>query len=38
MWDEVNAPFGVKPLLAGNAGVQMGGWFTKEITGPEDFC
>jgi TRAP-type mannitol/chloroaromatic compound transport system substrate-binding protein len=37
LWDEVNAPFGVKPLLAGNAGVQMGGWFTKEITGPEDF-
>jgi TRAP-type mannitol/chloroaromatic compound transport system substrate-binding protein len=25
LWDEVNAPFGVKPLLAGNAGVQMGG-------------
>jgi TRAP-type mannitol/chloroaromatic compound transport system substrate-binding protein len=37
LWDEVNAPFGVKPLLAGNAGVQMGGWFTKEINGPEDF-
>jgi TRAP-type mannitol/chloroaromatic compound transport system substrate-binding protein len=37
LWDEVNAQFGIKPLLAGNAGAPMGGWFTKEINGPEDF-
>jgi TRAP-type mannitol/chloroaromatic compound transport system substrate-binding protein len=36
LWDGLAAPFGVKPLLAGNSGVQMGGWFNKEITGLDD--
>jgi TRAP-type mannitol/chloroaromatic compound transport system substrate-binding protein len=31
LWDEVYAPFGVKGVPAGNTGVQMGGWFNKEI-------
>jgi TRAP-type mannitol/chloroaromatic compound transport system substrate-binding protein len=31
LWDETYAPFGVKPLSAGNTTMQMGGWFNKEI-------
>ncbi len=37
LWDELNAGFGVKAMLAGGPGVQMGGWFNKEITSIEDF-
>ncbi|MCV6597109.1 MAG: TRAP transporter substrate-binding protein [Mangrovicoccus sp.] len=29
--------FGLKSFLAGNTGSQAGGWFRKEINGPEDF-
>src|SRR6202043_1412914 len=28
----------IKPLLCLNPGVQMGGWFTKEVTGPESYA
>jgi TRAP-type mannitol/chloroaromatic compound transport system substrate-binding protein len=31
VWDELYAPFGVKPFMAGNTGVCMGGWFRHEI-------
>lgn len=31
LWDELYAPFNVKPVMAGNTGVQMGGWFKREI-------
>ena len=37
LWDEVYAPFGVKGFPAGNTGVQMGGWFNKEINSIDDF-
>ena len=37
LWDEVDAQFNIKPLMAFNAGVQMGGWFTKEVNTPADF-
>ncbi|MGY9006361.1 MAG: TRAP transporter substrate-binding protein [Alphaproteobacteria bacterium] len=37
LWDEGYAKFGLKPFLAGNTGVQMGGWFKKEIHSMEDF-
>jgi TRAP-type mannitol/chloroaromatic compound transport system substrate-binding protein len=37
LWDEVYAEFGVKGFLCGNTGVQMGGWFQKEINSLEDF-
>jgi TRAP-type mannitol/chloroaromatic compound transport system substrate-binding protein len=37
LWDEVDAQFNIKPLMALNTGVQMGGWFNKEINRPEDF-
>lgn len=37
LWDELSAGFGLKPFLCGNTGAQMGGWFTKELTGVESF-
>jgi len=37
LWDEVDAPFNIKPLACTNSGVQMGGWFTKEVNDPSDF-
>ena len=36
LWQEAYTPFGVKPLAAGNSGMQMGGWFNKEINSLED--
>jgi TRAP-type mannitol/chloroaromatic compound transport system substrate-binding protein len=38
LWDELSAGFNIKPLLSTNTGVQMGGWFTKEVTGPESYA
>ena len=35
--DELAGEFGVKGLLCGNTGVQMGGWFRKEINSADDF-
>lgn len=35
--DELGEIFGLKSFLAGNTGAQAGGWFAKEINGPEDF-
>ncbi|WP_041223523.1 TRAP transporter substrate-binding protein [Deferribacter desulfuricans] len=37
LWEEVYANFNVKPMPAGNTGVQMGGWFNKEIKTISDF-
>ena len=37
LWDEVDAPFNIKPLSCFNEGVQMGGWFNKEVNSPADF-
>jgi len=34
---ELGEIFGLKSFLAGNTGTQAGGWFKKEVTGPEDF-
>jgi len=36
LWDELYAPFGVKPFMAGNSGMQMGGWIRREIAGLDD--
>ena len=36
LWDELSADFGIKGLMCGNTGVQMGGWFSKEINGVDD--
>jgi TRAP-type mannitol/chloroaromatic compound transport system substrate-binding protein len=38
LWDELSANYNIKPLLSTNTGVQMGGWFTKEVTGPESYA
>ena len=37
LWDELSGGFGLKTFLCGNTGAQMGGWFTKEITGVDSF-
>lgn len=37
LWEEAYAPFGIKPLLAGNTGPRLGGWFNREIRSLEDF-
>jgi TRAP-type mannitol/chloroaromatic compound transport system substrate-binding protein len=37
LWDDVGGNLNIKPLMATNSGVQMGGWFTKEVNTPEDF-
>ncbi|MDM5147922.1 TRAP transporter substrate-binding protein DctP [Candidatus Persebacteraceae bacterium Df01] len=36
LWDELYASFNLKPFLAGNTGVQMGGWFNREINSLDD--
>jgi TRAP-type mannitol/chloroaromatic compound transport system substrate-binding protein len=36
IWDELYAPFGVKPFMAGNTGVCMGGWFRREVKSLDD--
>jgi len=36
LWREVYEPFNLIPLAGGNAGVQMGGWFNKEINTLKD--
>jgi TRAP-type mannitol/chloroaromatic compound transport system substrate-binding protein len=37
LWDALDAPFNIKPLLCTNTGCQMGGWFTREVTSPEGY-
>jgi len=37
LWEETYAPFNVIPRPGGSTGVQMGGWFNKEIKGISDF-
>lgn len=36
LWDELAGEYGLKCLPAGNSGVQMGGWFNKEINSVDD--
>ncbi len=36
LWRETYRPFGLVPLAAGNTGVQMAGWFNREINSLED--
>jgi TRAP-type mannitol/chloroaromatic compound transport system substrate-binding protein len=36
LWDEVAGNFGLKCMMAGNTGCQMGGWFNKEINSADD--
>ena len=37
LWDNLYADFNLKPFAAGNTGVQMGGWFNREINSIEDY-
>ncbi len=37
LWDELSAKFNIKPFACANTGVQMGGWFNREINSVEDF-
>jgi TRAP-type mannitol/chloroaromatic compound transport system substrate-binding protein len=37
LWDELSSGFNIKPFMAGNTGVQMGGWFRSEVNSLEDF-
>jgi TRAP-type mannitol/chloroaromatic compound transport system substrate-binding protein len=37
LWEEVYAPFNVVPRPQGNTGVQMGGWFRKEMNTIADY-
>ncbi len=36
LWDELAAGYGLKGLMCGNTGSQMGGWFRKEINSVSD--
>ncbi len=36
LWEELYAPFNLLPIPAGNTGVQMGGWFNREINSASD--
>jgi TRAP-type mannitol/chloroaromatic compound transport system substrate-binding protein len=37
LWRELYEPFNLLPMRGGNTGVQMGGWFNKEINSVADF-
>ena len=37
LWEELYVPFNLIPMSSGSTGVQMGGWFNKEINSKEDF-
>lgn len=37
LWRELYAPFNLVPMACGNTGIQMGGWFNKELKTVEDF-
>ena len=37
LWEELYAPFNLVPRPQGNTGVQMGGWFRKEMNSIEDY-
>ncbi len=36
-WEQLYAPLNLYPLIAGDTGMQMGGWFPKKINSVEDF-
>lgn len=36
LWRELYAPFNLVPAASGNSGVQMGGWFNREVNGLDD--
>ena len=36
LWEKIYAPAGIVPLAGGSSGVQMAGWFNREINSVED--
>ena len=36
LWREVYGAHGIRPYIAGNTGIQMGGWYKREINGVAD--
>ncbi len=36
LWEELYAPFGIVPMAGGSTGIQMAGWFKKEINSIDD--
>lgn len=36
LWRELYAPFGVRPFAGGSTGVQMAGWFNRELKSAKD--
>lgn len=36
LWEELYSRFNLTPMPAGNTGVQMGGWFNRQINTPDD--
>ncbi|MEP1206764.1 MAG: TRAP transporter substrate-binding protein [Rhizobiaceae bacterium] len=38
IWDKLYEPFGIKPLMAGNTGFQMGGWYKNELKSVADLA
>ncbi len=37
LWDELSSRFNLKPLLTASTGIQMGGWYAKQVTSIESF-
>lgn len=37
LWDELSADHNIKAILCGNTGVQMAGWFNRELNSLDDF-
>lgn len=37
LWRKIYERFNLRPYISGNTGIQMGGWFNKEINSIEDF-
>ncbi len=37
LWDELAGEYGLKNLMCGSTGSQMGGWFRKEMNSADDF-
>ena len=37
IWDELGKQFGIKSFMAGSTGMQMGGWYNKEVRSLADY-
>jgi len=37
VWDEFGQKFGIKGFMAGSTGMQMGGWYNKEVRSLQDY-